>query len=61
MSTERFDIRHAPAPRESFRLLYIRAGLAAIGTVPPTPTPARSCSTASAARDSSTLPGSCSR
>ena len=23
MSTERFDIRHAPAPRESFRLLYI--------------------------------------
>ena len=23
MSTQRFDIRHAPAPRESFRLLYI--------------------------------------
>ena len=23
MSTERFDIRNAPAPRESFRLLYI--------------------------------------
>ena len=23
MSTQRFDIQHAPAPRESFRLLYI--------------------------------------
>ena len=23
MSTQRFVIRHAPAPRESFRLLYI--------------------------------------
>ncbi len=46
MSTERFDIRHAPAPRESFRLLYIsKANLAAIGTALPTPIPAQSCST----------------
>ena len=62
MSTQRFDIQHAPAPRESFRLLYIsKAGLAVTGTAPPTPIPARSCSTASAVKVSSTLPGSCFR
>ncbi len=36
MSTQRFDIQHAPAP-ESFRLLYIsKAGLAVTGTAPHT-------------------------
>lgn len=47
MSTERFDIRHAPAPRESFRLLYIsKSNSAATGTARLTPIPARSCSIA---------------
>ena len=62
MSTERFDIRHAPAPRESFRCCTsARADSAATGTARSTPIPARNCSTASAARGSFCSAGSCSR
>ena len=62
MSTERFDIRHAPAPRESFRLLYISKSK--FGGDWNSTTHTHSCTElfyCSAARDSSTLPGSCSR
>ena len=46
MSTERFDIRHAPAPRESFRLLYIsKSKFGGDWNALPTPIPAQSCST----------------
>ena len=62
MSTQRFDIQHAPAPRESFRLLYIsKSRFGGDWNSTTTPIPARSCSTASAVKVSSTLPGSCFR
>ena len=46
MSTERFDIRHAPAPRESFRLLYIsKSKFGGDSNSTAHTNPAQSCST----------------